>query len=239
MISVCMATYNGSQYIKEQLHSILTQLGPEDEVIISDDSSTDNTLDIVLSFSDPRIKIFPGNRFYSPVYNFENAIKNASGKYIFLSDQDDVWLPEKIKMMKKKLDSYTLVVSDCYVTDNKLNIIYPSFFELRKSKKGFFSNLIKNSFLGCCMAFNREALVYLLPFPKKISMHDIWIGLNISLYGKVRFLSEKTIYFRRHSGNASETAKRSSNSNFKKLEIRFIMLKNILKRFLHYRFKSF
>ena len=90
MISVCMATYNGEKYIEEQLKSILSQLGENDEVIVSDDSSTDNTLAIVESFNDVRIKIFPNNKFHSPIFNFENALKQATGDYIFLSDQDDV-----------------------------------------------------------------------------------------------------------------------------------------------------
>lgn len=95
MISVCMATYNGEEYIKEQLESILCQLGEMDEIIISDDGSTDNTLNIIESYNDSRIKIHINTGKHGFVYNFENALQKAKGEYIFLSDQDDIWLPEK------------------------------------------------------------------------------------------------------------------------------------------------
>ena len=92
MISVCIATYNGEKYIKEQLLSILPQLGKKDEVIISDDHSTDNTLDIVKGLNDNRIKIVMNNREKGYTSNFENALSYAIGDYIFLSDQDDIWM---------------------------------------------------------------------------------------------------------------------------------------------------
>ncbi|MEO5643505.1 MAG: glycosyltransferase, partial [Bacteroidia bacterium] len=95
-ISVCLATYNGEKYIGEQLQSILIQLSQHDEVIISDDSSSDRTIDIVQAFGDSRIIILHGQTFRSPIRNFENALSHAGGQYIFLADQDDVWLPEKV-----------------------------------------------------------------------------------------------------------------------------------------------
>ena len=104
MISVCIATYNGEKYIREQLDSILPQLGLDDEVIISDDSSTDNTLKIIEEYNDCRIKIFSNNKFYSPILNFENALKKAQGDFIFLSDQDDIWKSNKVEVVMKYLN---------------------------------------------------------------------------------------------------------------------------------------
>ena len=100
-ISVCIASYNGEKYIKEQLNSILCQLEERDEVIISDDSSTDNTVQIIESFKDKRIKIFREQKFKSPIYNFENAISKATGDIIFLSDQDDIWHKAKVHKIKQ------------------------------------------------------------------------------------------------------------------------------------------
>ena len=97
-VSVCIPTYNGAKYIKEQLDSILSQLGESDEVIISDDSSSDATLDIIKALNDSRIVILEGGKFRSPIFNVENAMKHSSGSFIFLSDQDDVWLPNKIDL---------------------------------------------------------------------------------------------------------------------------------------------
>ena len=108
MLTVCIATYNGEKYIRQQLNSVLIQLGENDEVIISDDSSSDATVEIVRSFNDSRIKLLVDNKFSSPVRNFENALKYATGDYIFLCDQDDIWLPDKVKSMlpylKKQCD---------------------------------------------------------------------------------------------------------------------------------------
>ena len=89
MISVCIATYNGEHYINQQLKSILSQLSYNDEIIISDDSSNDKTINIIESFNDKRIKLLKYQKYFNPIYNFENTLKNVSGDYIFLSDQDD------------------------------------------------------------------------------------------------------------------------------------------------------
>lgn len=203
VISVCIATYNGSLYIKEQLESILNQLSHNDEVIVSDDSSTDDTLKIVKSFKDPRIKIFDENKFKSPIFNFENAITKAKGNYIFISDQDDKWLPDKVKIMVEELQKYDLVISNAYIGDSALNIVKDSYFEWRNSKTGICKNLLKNSYLGCCMAFKRKMLVKILPFPKKIPMHDMWIGMIAELYYKPVFITPKLMVYRRHLNNAT------------------------------------
>ena len=113
MISVCIATYNGGAFIKRQLYSILPQLGENDEVVIADDGSTDDTLPIIESLNDKRIKIIEGPHRHSPIWNFEKALKAAKGDYIFLSDQDDEWMPNKVKVTLPYLKT-----ADCIVSDN-------------------------------------------------------------------------------------------------------------------------
>lgn len=103
MISVCVATYNGEMYIRQQLQSILCQLADSDEVIISDDGSTDGTLTVIREINDKRIRLIDGPRRQSPTLNFENALRQAKGDHIFLSDQDDVWKPEKVAVCMKWL----------------------------------------------------------------------------------------------------------------------------------------
>ena len=133
-ISVAMATYNGEKYIKEQLESILRQLNVNDEVVISDDGSTDNTIKIVNDFKDSRIKIICGPK-KGIIKNFENAIKNCTGKYIFLSDQDDIWLDNKVNEVLNCFKSdITCVLHDAKIVDTNLNAIDDSFFKFRKSK---------------------------------------------------------------------------------------------------------
>ena len=188
MISVCMTTFNGEKFLKRQLDTILQQLGKEDELIISDDSSTDHTTEIVWSYHDNRIKLLENGHFHSPVFNMENALKKAQGDYIFLADQDDVWLPGRVTSVVYKLQQYDLVVCNAYIVDAEEKILHESYFAWKGSGNGFWRNLKKNSFLGCSMAFNRRILSVALPFPKSIVMHDIWIGLLSEQFGKILFL---------------------------------------------------
>lgn len=230
MISVCMPTYNGEKYIKEQLDSILCQLSQDDEVIISDDSSTDRTIEIIKSYNDARIKLLEDNHFKSPIYNLENALKQAKGDYIFLADQDDVWYPNKVAVVLNYLQEYDCVVSDATVVDSDMNVIHDSFMKLNHSKKGLIRNLIKNGFLGCCMAFSKNILDKALPFPNPIPMHDTWIGLVSEKYGKTHFLKEPLIYYRRHGDNASPTSEKSHYTIREKIYHRFLFTKNIIGR---------
>ena len=123
MISVCMATFNGEKYLKEQIKSIIAQLDINDEIIISDDGSTDSTIEIINSFNDFRIKLYQ-NSFKNLISNFEFTLNNASGDYIFLSDQDDIWLPNKVELCMKSLISADLVMTNCKLVDSNLEIIH-------------------------------------------------------------------------------------------------------------------
>lgn len=226
MISVCMATYNGEKFIKAQLDSILVQLDESDEVVISDDSSTDNTIKIIESINDKRIKIFSNQKFKSPTFNFENAINQASGEIIFLSDQDDVWMENKVANVKEKLLLYDVVVTNCMIVDENLNIINNSFYNFNNSGKGILKNIYKNSYLGCCLAFKKKTLELVLPFPENIPMHDIWLGFVFELFYKTTFVREPLIYYRRHGENASATGEKSPYKFFKKILFRYNILKN-------------
>lgn len=229
MITVCIATFNGEKYIREQLNSILFQLSLQDEVIVSDDGSTDNTISIIKSFNDNRIKIIDGVHRHSPTLNFENALKEAKGDYIFLADQDDVWKDDKVKNCLKWLQHYDCIISDAEVTDENLNITSPSLYQLMNIKSGRVYNILyKNGYTGCCMAFTRRVKDAALPFPKDISMHDIWIGNVAAFLYKVKFIDDKLIYFRRHSLTISCNGKGSRYSLYKRLMFRVSIVKNII-----------
>jgi glycosyltransferase involved in cell wall biosynthesis len=124
MISVCLTTYNGEKYILEQLRSILSQLESDDEVIISDDNSSDCTLELIENIADRRVKIFKNIQKKGIQSNVENALNKAKGDIIFLSDQDDFWLPDKVSIIIKALQKNDLIVSDCYITDKDLKIVH-------------------------------------------------------------------------------------------------------------------
>ena len=198
-ISVCMATYNGAKYIKEQLQSILPQLKENDEVIISDDGSTDETLPLIESFADKRIKIYHhkkrNTKFHldNSTHNFENALKLCTGDIIFLSDQDDVWLPKKIELMVNGLKDAMLVVSDCKLVDNELKIIHPSYFEQNGVHEGIINNFIRYTLVGCCMAFRRELLNKALPFPPTKVGHDLWLAFLLPKTSKASTSISRTI----------------------------------------------
>ena len=230
MISVCIATYNGQQYISEQLSSILSQLGENDEVIVSDDGSVDSTLDIVRGFDDDRIRVVEGP-CKGVVCNFENALKHVKGDYIFFSDQDDIWTSDKVAVSLEYLKTYACIVSDAYVVDAESNKVLDSFFEYNGTRKGFLKNLLlKNGYTGCCMAFRRELLDKALPFPEGIPMHDIWIGNIAEIFYSFSFVPEKLIRYRRHGSNATMTLRLASrNSLLKKIFIRVKVLIALLK----------
>lgn len=228
-----MASYNGGNYIKEQIKSILCQLSDNDELIISDDGSTDDTIKIIQSFGDSRIKLF-FNHFHNHILNFEFCLNQAKGKYIFLSDQDDVWIDNKIKIMIKYLDKYDLVCSNCYVVNKYLEKSGKVFFiDSPNKKNGFFKNLYKNQYLGCCMAFNQKILQHSLPFPKNLITHDTWIGLNAEIYGKTVFINDKLILFRRHDTNTSNTLKGSTLSIPQRIKYRVNIIMGLIRNFFY------
>lgn len=226
-ISVCIATYNGAKYIKKQVDSILTQLKGEYEIIVSDDSSTDNTLEIIAAYNNPNIKIFPNQKFKSPIFNFENALKHATGDFIFLSDQDDLWLDNKVEKVTLALSSCDIVLSDCKIMDADDNVIEESFFKVNGSGRGFLKNLWKNSYLGCCLAMRRTVLERALPFPKDIPMHDWWIGIISESFFSITILYEPLICYRRHGINATPTGEISYFPYHKRLGFRWALIKGL------------
>ncbi|NMW22217.1 MAG: glycosyltransferase family 2 protein [Chlorobiaceae bacterium] len=229
--TVCIATYNGESYIEKQLQSVITQLSNGDELIISDDSSNDNTLKIARKSGFNNLIVLEGNSFYSPVLNFENALKYATGDIVFLSDQDDIWVDNKILIMSKYLRFYDLVVSDAVIINEYDKIISPSFYKIRNSGSGFIKNLYKNTYTGCCMAFNRKILVKALPFPSKIHMHDWWLGMVAEMYGTTYFCNEKLVRYRRHSSNASPNCGKSIYSTLDMIKFRYKMIKALSERY--------
>ena len=233
MISVCIATYNGERFIREQIDSILRQLSSDDEIIVSDDGSTDDTISIIDSINDKRIRIIEGPRKHSPTPNFECAMKEAKGDYIFMADQDDVWKPNKVEVCIEWLHKYDCVVSDAEVTDSNLNPLYPSLYTIMQVRQGRIYNTVwKNGYTGCCMAFRRNVLNASLPFPKNIPMHDIWIG-NVAAYKyNMKFIPDKLIMFRRHNETISCNGKGSKYSIWQQMKFRWSIIKNIVNLYI-------
>lgn len=207
-ISVAMISYQGAKYIEEQLDSILATLGEEDEVIVSDDGSTDGTREILTCYQkkDNRVRMIDGPKAGVKA-NVENALRACEGSYIFLADQDDIWMPEKVERVMATLEreDVGLVVHDAVVTDGACEkVILESFYSLKGSGAGVLKNIWRNTYIGCCMAFKRELLEAVLPIPNYIEMHDQWIGvINDRLKRGTSFIPDKLIKYRRHGNNAS------------------------------------
>lgn len=234
-ISVCIATYNGAKYIEEQIDSILPQLGAEDEIIISDDGSTDGTIKRIETKKDSRIKIYQhkSTGFYTS--NFENALALANGQYIFLSDQDDVWFPEKVKVSLEYLQNYDFTMSNAYIVDANENIIEKSRNEFYGVRSGFLHNWVKSRYLGCCFAFRRNVLNKALPFPANPDLchHDTWVSLIAEKYYRTAIIDQPLVMYRRH-GNNTSTGGATRSSVVKIIKIRIYVLYHILRR-RHYR----
>ena len=227
-----MATYNGERYIKQQIDSILCQLEENDELIISDDGSSDRTLEIVEAYNDRRIKVFhhssdsklSGHK--KATLNFENALSKAAGDYIFLSDQDDVWENNKVFECVKELQSHDFVVHNMSVVDDVNLLVSEKRYSASTLPENWFSIVIKMKLWGCCMAFRKECLDYLLPFPSRIIAHDYWIAAMCIKNGLCGYIDVPLIKYREHFGSVSY---KKRNSIFFKIKYRLDLLIEIIR----------
>ena len=210
-VSVCMAAHNGSRFVEEQLSSILDQLGPHDEVIVVDDASTDTTADVVAAVADPRVRLVraPQNRGY--VRTFEAALREARGRYVFLSDQDDVWRPGRVDAMRAALDESLVVATNLSTLGADDAIVGPFGQPDWRLHAADSSRPLRNvlgilagnrPYYGCAMAVRSEALDLVLPFPSWLNeSHDLWIALAGNLSRSMRHLEVRSLERRLHGGN--------------------------------------
>ncbi len=213
-LSVAMCTYNGEQYLQEQIDSILLQTRLPDEVVVCDDGSTDKTLQILKDFrrkaSFP-VRIYENEVNLGPTKNFEQAISLCMGNIIALSDQDDVWMPDKIEMLEKALDSHPdagYVFSDALVVDERLGPLGYTMWEkalFSYRQRWYFEHgqqlrvLLKHNIVtGATLAFRSELRDLILPIPSQW-VHDAWIALLMSAVGrKGIFIDKPLIKYRQH-----------------------------------------
>jgi glycosyltransferase involved in cell wall biosynthesis len=205
-ISVCMAVRNGANFIEEQIASILPQLGDKDEFVIIDDASKDTTIAIIESFRDERIRIVRNEQNRGVVQSFGRALEEATGEIIFLTDHDDIWRADKVAKFLEMFNAHpdiTVVMSDLVIIDAAGRIVSEPKFGSKKFHGGALRNLIRNQYQGSAMAFRRSILDYCLPLPADIPIHDVWIGLVNQFVGRVGFIEEPLLLYRRHGSNDS------------------------------------
>jgi glycosyltransferase involved in cell wall biosynthesis len=227
-----MATYNGAEYIQKQLESILVQLSKDDELIISDDGSTDETVAKIESCKDSRIRLvnhvpiksFTGHEKVTA--NFENALKMAQGDIIFLTDQDDIWLDNKVPRCVDALRNADLVLHNMLIleeaTDSKSVM-----FTKNPIPRFWFMNFYRMRFWGCAMAFRRNVLEASLPFPYRLIGHDYWLSTIALKLFRVRYVEEPLMIYRRHEGSVSY--KKRNKFGFK-VKYRIVLMRHVLKK---------
>jgi glycosyltransferase involved in cell wall biosynthesis len=205
-ISIALATYNGERYIREQLDSFAAQTLLPDELVICDDCSGDNTLAVIENFAQSaefKIRFHRNERQLGFARNFEKALSLCDGDLIFLSDQDDVWFPEKLQIVRNVFVSYPrvqVVINDTELADAQLN---PSGMTQFSNIKR--AGLNKSLFVtGCCTTITKNWRDFVLPIPTTHAVHDRWINMT-SHYTDKRIVLERSLqYFRRHSSNVSD-----------------------------------
>lgn len=205
-ISIAMATYNGAKYLREQLDSFLAQTRLPDELVITDDCSTDDTLAILEKFAESapfEVRWEQNKKNLGYTGNFNQALMNTTSDLVFLSDQDDVWFPEKLECMERYAldDPEALVVmNDAALTDGELNDT-----GLTKLGQIASAGLSESSFvMGCCAAVRRELLDLCLPIPAGYKGHDGWIVKMAEGVGRKRVFADVLQWYRRHDENESQ-----------------------------------
>jgi len=239
-ISVCMATYNGEKFITQQLDSILEQLTEHDEVIIVDDCSTDSTIETVRRLDDNRITIHINDQNRGEVFSFSKSILLAKNDFLFLADQDDIWVPGRVSVMRQSLiDSKASVVTTNFhwvdIDETQLDIQYDGV--VSNDSKKHLKNIIdiflgKTNYFGCAMAFRRDFLIFISPIPSFVESHDLWIALASNVFGSNAHIDDCTLLKRKHTYNATSTI--SYRPIYKKLWSRIIFLISIALLFFRY-----
>ncbi len=212
-----MATYNGERFLRQQLDSILAQSNQDWQLLVRDDGSNDNTVHIIEDYASRlpgkiRLVTDNGNRLGASL-NFGKLLEYADTKYIMFSDQDDIWLPNKIELTLNAMkaaeriypDKPLLIHTDLQVMDSELNTIANSMWSYQKlfPEVGDDLNSImaQNVVTGCTVMINKKARAVSIPIPKEAVLYDWWIALNVCKHGKIVYLSIPSILYRQHSDN--------------------------------------
>jgi hypothetical protein len=217
--AIVLSTYNGGTYVAEQIESIRAQTEPNWRLYVRDDGSSDDTPEQIarLAARDPRIVVISdgaGNLGAPAGFGALLSHAFACGEaYVFLSDQDDVWIPDKAaRMLPVAIEHESrsgphvplLVHSDLRVVSRDLELVHPSFFELQGLDPHEDTRptrlLFRNAIAGCAMLVNRALLQRALPFPR-VAMHDWWLAQCAAVFGHIAFLAVPTVLYRQHDDN--------------------------------------
>jgi len=209
--SVCMATFNGAAYVEEQVASILAELGPSDEVIIVDDGSSDGTINVIQALDDRRVRLIHNVRNLGHVRTFERALSEARGRFVFLADQDDIWIQGRVEVMISALADADVVATNLEAFGVR-NLVPTSLLSESDSEAGW-KNIVgiflgKRAYFGSAMAMRSDFLPFVLPIPSYMEAHDLWIALLGNSVGRVSHLEQPSVRRRVHDSNLTPARRR-------------------------------
>ena len=224
LVSVAMATYNGASYISQQLKSIVDQTYPNLEIIITDDASSDGTLAILENYRNKHnnIKVFINPVNLGITSTFERSIKNCSGDYIAISDQDDIWDPNKVEILMKGLENEDAIYSDSELVDKNgqsLHKLISSLVNLKSFNTGT-AYLVGVCPPGHTMLIQGDFAKYILPIPKSI-LYDRWISFCAAANNGIKYLDMPLVKYRQHETNSFGVGKSRNRTVRQSKEQRF------------------
>jgi glycosyltransferase involved in cell wall biosynthesis len=223
-VDILLATYNGSNYLDDQLNSIVSQSFTNWNLLVRDDGSSDNSTNIVQRYQmSHRNKIHiiqTGDKSLGACQNFDRLLEYSSADYVMFCDQDDVWLANKIELTFNEIqrlekiyskNTPILVHTNLIVTDANLSVISDSFWKyqnLNPELGSTFSRLLmQNVVTGNTIMINHSAKESAIPIPKEAIMHDWWFALVVAAFGKLKHIEHSTIYYRQHAHNETGAKK--------------------------------
>ena len=217
LVSIAMATYNGEKYLKEQLDSLINQSYKSIEIVIVDDCSKDNTIGLIKQYQEKFnfIRLFINEKNSGVTSTFEKAITESKGKYIAISDQDDIWELDKIEILLNEIDDFDAVYSNSLLVDSQGNSLGKSFTTIMNMKTYKIGTpfLLSNSVPGHTILMKKDFVEKILPIPKNI-LFDLWIGFCAAGNNGIKFIDKTLVKYRQHDSNTIGT--RDSKNKKKK-----------------------
>jgi glycosyltransferase involved in cell wall biosynthesis len=236
LVSIAMTTHNGAQYLREQLDSIYTQTYENIEVIVCDDKSSDETVSILEVYKKKYgLVYYINDTNLGYVKNFEKVISLCSGEFIALSDQDDIWYPEKIAVLLEHIKDNLLIHSDCDIIDGRSQLIDTNIKGIIDTHSNFGPLAFTNVVTGCTTLVNKDLLNYVLPFPDGLAFHDWWMAIVAAKFDKITYISEALVKYRRHDLQITKSTTNGILSSFIQKNIPFLFFLLRLKKYLFVR----
>lgn len=223
LISVVMCTYNGAKYLKEQIDSILQQTIADFELVVCDDCSNDGTWEILQDYasSNDKIRVCRNERNLGFLKNYEKALGLASGEYVALSDQDDIWMPNHLEVLVNLLGDRTIACGNSLLVDENgdslgmtlkeqedLTVVSDNPMDVALSIMVY-----RNPFQGAAMLFRRSFLEKALPIPEGVKYHDSWFAALACFMEGISYTDEVILYYRMHGENLSGLHSKKSRGN--------------------------